>query len=100
MEANRLNRVLITLPDEPVEITSDERDVLLEELVFVPDTKTIREKLEVGANRPVELDQEQRTRLHAALANWEGDVSLPDGIGRLLEALERADPRIARTADR
>jgi hypothetical protein len=100
MEATRLNRVLIRLPDEIVEITSDERDGLLEQLVFVAGSKTIREKLEVGANRPVALDREQRTRLQAALRHLDNDVWLPDGIGRLLEALERADQSIAGTADR
>jgi hypothetical protein len=99
MDANAL-RVLIRLPDELVEITSDERDAILEELVFVADSKSMREKFEVGANRPVTLDVEERARLRAALADWDSEIWLPEGIEGLLEALERADQSIAGTADR
>jgi hypothetical protein len=99
MDSNAL-RVLIRLPDELVEISSEERDSILEALVFVADSKSIREKFEVGANRPVTLDQEERTRLRAALADWDSDLWLPEGIEGLLEALERADQSIAGTADR
>ncbi len=99
MNANGL-RVLIRLPDELVEITSDERDAILEALVFVAGSKSIREKFEVGANRPVTLDEGERTRLRAALVDWDSEVWLPEGIDGLLEALERADQSIAGTADR
>ncbi len=99
MDANAL-RVLIRLPDELVEITSDERDAILEALVYVADSKSIREKFEIGANRPVTLDKEERACLRAALADWDSEVWLPEGIAALLEALERADQSIAGTADR
>jgi len=99
MDANAL-RVLIRLPDELVEITSEERDAILEALVFVADSKSIREKFEVGANRPVTLDQEERPRLRSALLDWDSEVWLSQGIEGLLEALERADQSIAGTADR
>ena|ERR1043166_7504896 len=99
MDANAL-RVLIRLPDELVEITSEERDAILEALVFVADSKSIREKFEVGANRPVTLDEEERPRLRAALVDWDSEVWLSEGIEGLLEALERADQSIAGTPDR
>jgi len=92
MEAGRLDRVRVDVAREIVEISWDERDVLLEELAFAVDTKPIRVKFEaVGASRPVELDAEQRARLRTALDDW-GSVRLqPDGTARLHAALVRAD---------
>jgi hypothetical protein len=92
MEAGRLDRVRVDVAGEIVEISWDERDVLLEELAFAADTKSIRVKLEaVGASRPVELDAEQRARLRTALDDWGSDRLQPDGIARLHAALVRAD---------
>ena len=54
--------------------------------------ETIIEKFEaVGASRPVELDDGERSRLRVALEVWERDVVPADGIARLL-AVVRADP--------
>ncbi|HEY8777380.1 MAG TPA: hypothetical protein VIM33_13015 [Gaiellaceae bacterium] len=92
MEAGRLDRVRVDVAGEIVEISWDERDVLLEELAFAADTKSIRVKFEaVGASRPVELDAEQRARLRTALDDWGSDRLQPDGIARLHAALVRAD---------
>jgi len=91
VEASRLDRVRIDVAGEIVEISWDDRDVLLEELAFAADTKPIRVKFEaVGASRPVELDAEDRPRLRSALDNWGSDRLQPDGIARLHAAL-RAD---------
>jgi hypothetical protein len=88
----RLDRVHVDLAGEVVEITPDERDVLLAELAFAGGTKPIRERFEaVGASRPVELDAEQRARLRTALDNWGDDRLQPEGIARLHAALVRAE---------
>lgn len=93
MEASRLDRVRINVPGEIVVITLHERDVLLEELAWAAETKSIRERFEaVGASRPVELDAEQRARLRAALDDWGEDRLQPEGIARLHAALKQADP--------
>jgi len=93
----RLDRVHVNVAGEIVEITWDDRDVLLEELAFAEGTKPIRERFEaVGASQPVALDAEQRARLRAALDDWGEDRLQPDGIARLHEALKRAaDPEPA-----
>jgi hypothetical protein len=92
MEASRLDRVRIDVAGEIVEISWDERDVLLEELAFAADTKPIRVRFEaVGASRPVELDDEDRARLRTALDDWGEDRLQPEGIARLHAALARAD---------
>jgi hypothetical protein len=92
VESSRLDRVHVDVAGEIVEISWDERDVLLEELAFAADTKSIRVKFEaVGASRPVELDAEQRARLRTALDDWGSDRLQPDGIARLHAALVRAD---------
>jgi hypothetical protein len=89
--ASRLDRVRINLPYEQVDISQQERDVLLEELCFVADCKPIRERfVAVGAISPVELTSEQCERLREALTVWQSDVALPDGIERLRAALARA----------
>ena len=93
MEAGRLDRVRVDVAGEIVEITWDERDVLLEELAFAEGTKSIRERFEaVGASRPVELDAEQRARLRGALDDWGEDRLQPEGIARLHAALRSATP--------
>jgi hypothetical protein len=92
MEASRLDRVRVDVAGELVEITWDERNVLLEELAFAADTKPIRVKFEaVGAGRPVELDDEDRARLRKALDDWGSDRLQPEGIARLHAVLARAD---------
>jgi hypothetical protein len=91
MEASSPVRIGVHVPGELVEITLEERDFLLEELCFAADCKSIRERFEVGrTTRPLVLDGEQRLRLRAVLASLEGEVALPDGLSRLLAALERA----------
>jgi hypothetical protein len=90
----RLDRVHVDVAGEIVMITWDERDVLLEELAWAAETKSIRVKFEaVGASRPVELDAEERTRLRTALDEWGSDRLQPEGIARLHTALVRAEPR-------
>ena len=89
--ASRLDPVRVNLPAEQIDITQHERDVLLEELCFVADSKPIREAFyAVGAIRPVELSREQCERLREALTVWRGDIALPDGIERLRAAVARA----------
>ena len=91
MEASRLDRVRIDVAGEIVEITWEERNVLLEELAWAAETKTIRIKLEaVGASRPVELEAEERARLRTALDDWGEDRLQPEGIARLHAALVHA----------
>jgi hypothetical protein len=91
VEASDIERIRIDVAGEGVEITREERDFLLEEFCFVAGSKQIRESLEaVGAGRAVELDGEERFRLRAALASLDPDVALPDGITRLLAALDRS----------
>jgi hypothetical protein len=93
LEASRLDRVRIDVAGDIVEITWDERDVLLQELAAAPGTKVIRVKFEaVGASRPVELDEGDRSQLRRALDDWGSDRLQPDGIARLHAALARADP--------
>jgi hypothetical protein len=88
MEASRLDRVRIDVAGEIVEITCDERDILLKELAFAEGTKAIRERFEaVGASRPVELDDDDRARLRKALDDWGSDRLQPNGIARLHAAL-------------
>jgi hypothetical protein len=92
MEASRLERVQIDVAGEIITISWSERDVLLEELAFAPDTKPIRIKFEaVGASRPVELDDEDQARLRTALDDWGSDRLQPEGLARLHAALTRAD---------
>lgn len=94
MEQQRLEHVLVDVAGELVEISRHDRDTLLQELCFVAGTEPIREKLEaVGEGRPVDLDAGQRSQLRAALEVWERDGLPPDGMARLLAALERADSR-------
>jgi hypothetical protein len=92
MESSRLDRVRIDVAGEIVEISWDERDTLLERLERVAGCETIVERFEaVGASRPVNLDDEQRSRLRVTLELW-GVSVMPDGLMRLLLALVRADP--------
>jgi hypothetical protein len=92
MESSRLDRVQVAVAGEIVEIARDERDTLLRKLRSVAGCETIVQRFEaVGASRPVELDDEQRSRLRVTLELW-GVSVLPDGLARLLVALVRADP--------
>jgi hypothetical protein len=92
MEASRLDRVHIEVAENLVEITWDERDTLLRRLRIVSGCDTIIERFwAVGASSPVELDDEQRSRLRVMLELW-GVSVLPDGLARLLLALVQADP--------
>ena len=92
MEASRLDRVRVNVPGETVEINWDELDMLLGKLRVLDGCETIVQNFEaVGASRPVELDDEQRSRLRVTLELW-GVRVLPDGLTRLLVALVRADP--------
>jgi hypothetical protein len=49
VQASRLDRVRIDVAGETVQITWDERNVLLEELAFAADTKPIRVKFDYTA---------------------------------------------------
>ena len=93
MEESPLDRELVDVAGEIVEISRRDRDALLQELCIVPGCETIRERFEVGSKqRPVELDGEQRSHLRVVLEVWERDGLPPDGIAGLLAALVRADP--------
>jgi hypothetical protein len=92
MEAGKPRRVRIDLAGDIIEITWSDRDVLLEELAFARGAKDIRERFEVGASGPVELDAEQQARLRAALDDWGEDRLQPEGIARLHAALAQAGP--------
>ena len=86
MEGSRLDRVHIEVAENLVEITWEERDRLLEKLRTVAGCETIIERFwAVGASLPVELNDEQRSRLRVALELW-GVSVLPDGLARLLIA--------------
>jgi hypothetical protein len=92
IEASRLDQVRIDVAGEIVQISWDERDVLLKELAFAADTKPIRVKFEtVEASRPVELDAADRAHLRKALDEWGSDRLQPDGLARLHAVLIQAD---------
>jgi hypothetical protein len=84
--------VQIEVAENPVEISWDERETLLERLHDVAGSETIIERFwAVGASLPVVLDDGQQAQLLVALDRWSAG-ELPDGIARLREALERAAP--------
>jgi hypothetical protein len=92
MEPGRLDRVQVDVVGELVEISWTERDTLLDQLQADDESDTIIDAFEaVGASRPVELDDDERTHLRVTLELW-GVAVLPDGLARLLIALVRADP--------
>jgi hypothetical protein len=92
MEASRLDRVQVVVMGDVVEIGWDEQDALLARLRTVAGCERIVQRFEaVGASRPVELNDEQRSRLRVTLELW-GVSVIPDGLARLLIALVRADP--------
>jgi hypothetical protein len=89
---DRLDRVQVAVAGEIVEISWKDRNTLLDKLRTVASRDTIVKQFEaVGASRPVELDDDQRSRLRVTLELW-GVTVLPDGLARLLIALVRADP--------
>jgi hypothetical protein len=92
--AGSLNRPQVDVDGELVEIAWDERATLLRKLQTVAGGNTIVQKLvdAVGASRPAELDDEQRSRLRVTLEH-SGFSVLPDGLEHLRVALVRADPR-------
>jgi hypothetical protein len=92
MEASRLDRVQVNVTGDVVEISWDERDALLARLRTVAGCERIVQRFEaVGASRPVQLNEEQRSRLRVTLELW-GVSVIPDGLDQLLIALVRADP--------
>jgi hypothetical protein len=87
----RLDRVLVDVAGELVEISWDERDALLARLRLLDGFESIVGAFEaVGASRPVELDDDERALLRVALEAW-GIATLPDRLARLLVALVRAN---------
>lgn len=98
MDASRLDRVQVDVAGEIVEITWGERDALLGKLRRVAGNETIIEKLEgAGASRPVDLDDEQVSRLRTELGFWDNSANeMPESVARLLTALIGADPGIGR----
>ena len=91
VEEGRLDQVRINVQWEIVEITSAERDWLLNKIGVVSGFESIVAKFEaVGASRPVELDFDERARLRAPLEFWEHQLT--DGLVRLLDALVRVAP--------
>jgi hypothetical protein len=92
MEASRLTRVHVEVAENLVEITWDERDMLIAHLRAVAGHNSIIERFwAVGASKPVVLDNDERSRLRVMLELW-GLTVLPDGLARLLLALVQADP--------
>jgi hypothetical protein len=91
--AGSLNRPQVDVAGTIVEIAWDERATLLRKLQTVAGGNTIVQKLvdAVGESRPVELDDEQRSRLRVTLEG-SGISVLPDGLEHLLVALVRAEP--------
>jgi hypothetical protein len=89
---SRLARVHVEVAESLVEITWDERDMLIAHLTAAAGHDSIIESFwAVGASRPVVLNDEQRSRLRVMLELW-GVTVLPDGLARLLLALVQADP--------
>jgi hypothetical protein len=89
---DRLDRVHVDVAGEIIELTWNERDMLLHKLLTVAGCETVIARFQaVGARRPVGLDDDQRSRLRVTLELW-GVSVLPDGLARLLIALVRADP--------
>lgn len=71
MESSRLDRVQIDVAGEIVEIAWKERDTLLRRLRAVAGCEKVVQHFEaVGASRPVQLDDEQRSRLRVTLELW------------------------------
>jgi hypothetical protein len=92
MEARRLDRVQVDVAGEIVEISWGERDKLLGKLRVLDGCETIVQNFEaVGASRPVELDDDQRSRLRVMLELW-GITLLSKELAHLLVVLVRADP--------
>lgn len=90
MEACRIDRVRIDALREVVEITWVERDWLLKKIAGVGGYQTIVAKLyRVEASGPVEFDFGEHRRLRSSL---EREHDLPDGLARLLNALELPVP--------
>jgi hypothetical protein len=92
MGASRLSRVQVEVAEDLVEITWDERTVLLDKLGDAAGSGSIIERFwAVGASFPVVLNDLQRSLLRVTLERW-GITALPDGLARLLVALVKADP--------
>ena len=91
MERSRFDQIRVDVAGNVVEITSAERDWLLNKIGVVSGFESIVAKFEaVGASRPVELDFDERARLRAPLEFWEHQLT--DGLVRLLDALVRVAP--------
>jgi hypothetical protein len=100
VDAESLDLIRIELPGASVEITREERGFLLKELCFVAGSKSIREALEIaGTTRTVALDGEQQSRLREALASRGSEFAVPDGITRLLAALNQLPTRWSKSAN-
>jgi hypothetical protein len=68
VEESGVDRVLVAIAGEIVEISRRDRDTLLQELCLIPGCKAIREKFEAaGSHRWVELDGGQRSRLRTVV---------------------------------
>jgi hypothetical protein len=90
-DRSRLDRVQVDVAGNVVEITWAERDWLLNKIKAVSGFESIVATFEaVGANRPAELDFDERARLRAPLEL--STHELTDGLMCLLDALARAAP--------
>jgi hypothetical protein len=88
----RLDRVQVDVAEEMVEISWGERDKLLARLRLLEGFEDIVSRFEaVGASHPVELDDDQQTRLRVMLELW-GITLLSKELAHLLVVLVRADP--------
>jgi hypothetical protein len=92
MASGGLDKVQVDVAGEIVELTWAEQETLLAKLRFIPGGDPIIDRfLAVDARpRPVDLNEEQRSRLRVTLELW-GVRVMPDGLSRLLVALVRAD---------
>lgn len=77
-----IDRVRVMTPRGPVTIAWDERDQLLQRLRHL-----IRPFEDVGASRPVELDNRGRATLLAVLEHWHEPLS--PRLSLLRDALDR-----------
>ena len=87
----RLDHVTIALTGGDVSVTWDTRQALLARLQSVRETVSLRASFDaVGASRPVELNDGQRTALLAALEEWSRDGTydpMPEELLTLRAAL-------------
>jgi hypothetical protein len=92
MGATRHALVHLEVGENLVEITWDERAMLLDKLSDVAGSETTIERFwAVGVSEPVVLNDQQRSRLRVTLETW-GVGVMPDRLAYLRQALMHAEP--------